>query len=201
MCENDILYTVAITWKELMNYHYIITYGYKKQLYKISLAFEAEDFAHLIGVQYLKDIAFPRYNAKKLLEKVLEHKISESMFLKSRNYKTKILPRLEALLNLQEILDNDFLLYSYFPDFYPFTTMIKADYLISSHIHPRRFIFIIKINQFNKGNVEYHCCSSFIKENRDYEINQRRRTILKKEKVNIKNNEMITLLDRLKCNQ
>lgn len=35
----DLLYDVAVAWKELTQYYYIFTYGYKKQLYTINLSF------------------------------------------------------------------------------------------------------------------------------------------------------------------
>ena len=35
----DLLYGAAVAWKELTQYYYIFTYGYKKQLYTINLSF------------------------------------------------------------------------------------------------------------------------------------------------------------------
>ena len=71
MCDCDLLYDVADVWKKLMSYRYLITYGYRQQLYEIQLSFSEEDFAHLIGMQYLKDIVLPRYNSRKTLKKIL----------------------------------------------------------------------------------------------------------------------------------
>lgn len=53
-------------------------------------------------------------------------------------------PRLLALVRLKEILEQEFDLFSYMPQFYPFVTKIKADYLISSRIEPTAFVFIIR---------------------------------------------------------
>lgn len=108
MCDCDLLYDVADVWKKLLSYRYLITYGYRQQLYEIQLSFSEEDFAHLIGMQYLKDIVLPRYNSRKTLEKILERKIRIDTIRKSRNYESKILPRLKALVKLQEVLENDF---------------------------------------------------------------------------------------------
>ena len=49
----DLLYDAAAAWKELTQYYYIFTYGYKKQLYTINLSFPPEKFPHLAGFQYL----------------------------------------------------------------------------------------------------------------------------------------------------
>ena len=35
----DILYEAALTWKELMQFNYVFTYGYKKQLHTITCKF------------------------------------------------------------------------------------------------------------------------------------------------------------------
>ena len=52
----DILKQSALTWKELTEYRYQFIYGYKKTLYPITLTFSNEDYPHLAGFQYMKDI-------------------------------------------------------------------------------------------------------------------------------------------------
>ena len=46
---DDILFETAKVWSDLMEYKYILTYGYKNQLTKINLIFSKEDFSHLAG--------------------------------------------------------------------------------------------------------------------------------------------------------
>lgn len=58
----DIFYQAASVWNELTEYNYPLTYGYKNKLYKINLTFSPEDFPHLAGFQYLRDIALPGFN-------------------------------------------------------------------------------------------------------------------------------------------
>ena len=53
--QQDILYRAAEVWKELTEYHYVFTYGYKGELHEIKLTFSLEDFPHLAGFHYLKD--------------------------------------------------------------------------------------------------------------------------------------------------
>ena len=108
-----------------------------------------------------------------------------------------IKPRLEALIHLQESLDHDFNLYSYMPHMYPFITSIKADYLISSHFSIDNFIFIMKTNSQGELKCDFLCCSIFEKGDRNYEANQRPRTLMKKEKIHISSNTTDILLDRL----
>lgn len=162
----DILYQAASVWNEMTEYKYKITYGYKKKLYHINLSFSPEDFPHLAGFQYLKDLS---------------------------------LPRLEALVRLKKTLDSDFMLFSFFPYMYPFYTQIKADFLISSHTDIVSFLFIIQ-PQPNKNVVsdnDYLCCSAFKQEIHNYEINQRPRAILKKERFHLPFNTSTVLIDKL----
>ena len=58
MENNDygLLYDAAVAWKELTEYYYVFTFGYKQQLYTIHLSFPSEKFPHLAGFQYLQDI-------------------------------------------------------------------------------------------------------------------------------------------------
>lgn len=192
---SNLLLDAASTWKELTNYKYKITYGYKKNLYEIQLSFYPEEFSHLAGFQYLKDINLPRYNSSVILDRVLDDKIKHEHILKGVKYETMVKPRLEALSQLKNILDNDFILFSYMPNMYSFTTTIKADYLISLHEENTSFVFIIKSS--DEVSIEYLCCSTFTEGDRNYEENQRQRTILMKERINLSNEESDILYNRL----
>lgn len=197
---NDVLYQAALVWKTLTEYSYVFTYGYKKQLRTINLTFSMEDFPHLAGFQYLKDLSLPRYNASKIVDKILEHKITCEQVSKGVQYVEMVKPRLEALVRLKDILENDFRLFSYMPRMYPFTTTIKADYLISSHLDFVNFVFIIQSSCGDVARCDYLCCSAFTKGERDYETNQRMRTLLKKERIHIATNSLTILYDRLEPN-
>ncbi len=72
----DLLQQSAKAWKEIIEYCYLFTYGYKKQLYPIKLTFSLEDYPHLAGFQYMKDISLPNYSSAKIADRILEGKIS-----------------------------------------------------------------------------------------------------------------------------
>jgi len=198
--QNDILYQAALAWKNLTEYCYVFTYGYKKQLHTINLTFSMEDFPHLAGFQYLKDISLQRYNAGKIVDKILDYKITYEQISKGVQYIEMVKPRLEALVRLENILESDFRLFSYMPKMYPFTTTIKADYLISSHLDLVDFVFIIQSSCNGAAKCDYLCCSAFAKGERDYETNQRMRTLLKKERIHIATSTSTILYDRLQSN-
>lgn len=193
----DIFYQAAYIWNELTEYKYIFTYGYKNKLYEINLIFSPEDFPHLVGFQYLKDIVLPRYNPRKIISRILDGTIKLTQIQKAAQYEEMILPRLEALMRMKDILDNDFILFLYVPQMYPFYTQIKADYLISSHSDVSNYIFIIQANANSTAKFDYLCCSAFKEGSRNYEINQRPCALLKKERIHISTNTSTILLDKL----
>ena len=157
----DILYRAAEVWKELTEYHYVFTYGYKGELHEIKLTFSPEDFPHLAGFHYLKDIALPRYSPRKTVDMILSDKITYDKVKKGTLYQEYVKPRLLALVRLKEILEQEFDLFSYMPQFYPFVTKIKADYLISSRIEPTAFVFIIRESPSGNAVCDFLCCSAF----------------------------------------
>ena len=124
--ETDLLVLAASAWTELMEYRYCFTYGYRKQLYEICLSFSVQDFPHLAGFQYLKDIQLPKFNPPKTVEMILSGKIKLDTVKKSSQFDNLVKPRLLALVRLKDTLENNFGLYSFTPRFYPFTTTIIA---------------------------------------------------------------------------
>ena len=83
------------------------------------------------------------------------------------------------------------------PHMYPFTTSIKADYLISSHVGIDSFVFIIQANAQKESKCDFLCCSAFQQGPRNYEANQRSRILMKKERIHIPSNISTILLDKL----
>lgn len=193
----DILQQSALVWKELTEYRYQFVYGYKKMLYPINLSFSFEDYPHLAGFQYMKDISLPNYTPAKIVDRILEGKITFEQIQKATQYEKMIKPRLEALIQLKNSLDNEFNLYSFMPRMYSFYTSIKADYLIASHVVIDSFVFIIHTSPNGDAKCDFLCCSAFAKGDRDYEQNQKKRALLKKERIHIPSNITTVLLNKL----
>lgn len=192
----NILQQSALVWKELTDYRYQFTYGYKKKLYLINLTFSYEEYPHLAGFQYLKDISIPNYTSAKIVDRILEGKISLEQIQKALQYEKMVKPRLEALIHLKKSLDNDFYLYSFIPQKYSFVTYIKADYLISSHTKFDSYIFIIHTAPNGNTKCDFLCCSTFTKGERDYESNQKKLSLLKKDRIHIPTNITTTLFTK-----
>lgn len=167
----DTLQQSALAWKELTEYRYQFVYGYKKVLYPINLSFSFEG--------------------------ILEGKITFEQIQKAAQYEEMVKPRLEALVQLKNSLDNEFNLYSFMPRMYSFYTNIKADYLIASHVVIDSFVFIIHTSPDGDAKCDFLCCSTFAKGDRDYEQNQKKRVLLKKERIHIPSNITTVLLNKL----
>lgn len=198
--DQDLLWNAANAWKKLCKVKYTITYGYKSKLYPINLTFDSSDFYHLAGFPHARDIQLPRFNQAKVLDKILAGKITNEMLEKSKNYESMIIPRLQALINMENALDNDFFLYSYRPDLYPFYTSISADYLLAYHSDSVYFMFIVRNGTLQ--DFDFTFVSAFSADSRDYEANQRQRAILKKTKTNLETGDSTDLFisDHLKTN-
>ena len=66
----NLLQQSALAWKEITEYRYSLIYGYKKQLYPLHLTFSLEDYPHLAGFQYMKDLSLPNYNSSKIVTRM-----------------------------------------------------------------------------------------------------------------------------------
>ena len=98
---SDILYEAALAWKELIQFNYVFTYGYKKQLHTITLAFPPERFPHLAGFQYLIDVSLPRFNRSKTIDMILRKKITLSQIKKGSQYQESVKCELPEILQLK----------------------------------------------------------------------------------------------------
>ena len=145
----------------------------------------------------MKDISLPNFTSAKIIDRILEGKITFEQIKKAAQYEAMVKPRLEALVHLKNSLDNDFNLYSFMPQMYPFVTNIKADYMIASHIIIDSYVFIIHTTPNGDAKCDFLCCSAFAKSERDYETNQRIRTLFKKERIHIPSNATTVLINKL----
>ena len=83
-------------------------------------------------LRYVEPFIFiQNYNSGKVVDRILDRKITLEQIQSTEQYEKMIKPRLQAIIHLKETLDNEFILYSYMPKMYPFYTRIIADYVIS----------------------------------------------------------------------
>lgn len=176
----DLLYQAAQAWKDLTQYTYRITYGQNKTLHTITLKFCTDEFYHLAGFQYTKDVVLPvRFSHTKTLDVILSGKITEADIAKSENY-PMIAERLTAITKLKAALDTAFIVYQFNPKVLPFYTNITAKNLICAQCGDVVFLFTD-----NNANGEAFSKSVFLKRpDHDFSKNQKALTIFRVEREN-----------------
>ncbi len=184
-----LLFDAASAWHNLHNINYILEIAKKGKLTKIELSFFDEDFPHLAGMQYAKDVDFglrhSEYYGDRLIYALLDYKMDDSKIESSRNW-SKINGRLNAIINLQSTLDGEFQIVAFNKNKVPGYSELSAKFAIRKTMSDEiYFIFL------DEKSGKYFCKSAFRKENTDYFSNQTKMTILRK--IKIINGEPTTL--------
>lgn len=179
----------AAAWKELSDTQYILDLGKKGKLDRVTLSFLDEDFPHLAGMQYAKDVDFgldrAEYYGERLIPALLNQYMDGSKIEKSRNW-DRISGRLTAIINLQNTLDNTFTIVSFNKEKVRGYSRIDAKFAIKSSISDEVFFVFL-----DEKSGRYYCKSAFKKEQVDYVENQSALTVL--QKIKIVNGESIIL--------
>ncbi len=192
-----LLFRAACAWQALQNVRYRFTYGRKSVLTVIELGFPQDGFHHLAGFQHLKDLQLPRANAARTMELVLNGVITQEQIQKGIKFQKTVLPRLQALVRLQDTLERDPVLYAFAAGKCPFHTDIVADYLIVNEQPETDFVFILKTDKAEQEIADFVCCSAFEKTFRDYTAGQGKRILLKRERIDCTTGETVVLYNRL----
>lgn len=176
-----LLTEAARRWEQLSKTEYHIIAAKSGKAVSIHLKFDLEDFPHLSGMQYARDVDFgmraSEYYGRKLVPVLLSGKMDGRKIESSRNWKM-IRGRLDAIIGLKETLEGDFLIAFFNNQKVRANSRIDAKFIIknerSGEIY---FVFI------DERDGRHYCKSAFAKENTDYMENQSRLTVLKKEKI------------------
>ena len=176
-----LLLDAAIAWNDLHDISYVIDVVKNGKKEQIELTFLSEDFPHIAGMQYATDVDFgirkAEYYGGKLIPILLNKRIDDSKIEKGKNW-DQISGRLSAIINLQNILDNDFKIVSFNKYKVRGYCTIEAEFLIKSEVSKDiYFVFL------DKESGRHYCRSAFRKSNKDYTENQTPVTVLQKIKV------------------
>lgn len=176
-------------YNQLLNKTYKFYLGKKGKLKIIDLIFTEYEFSHLIGLHYLEDKEeLSSNNSIETYNKILNKEITYTTIKESAYFNT-IQNRFEQFIYFEELLDEseEIYLYNYKKLIY---TKIKAEYLIQCfHNNEEYYIFLDK---FNIGeNKDKYFCRTFFKRNKvDYTTMQTKYTLLRKEKIDIRTNQI-----------
>ena len=176
---DDLLVQAAKAWKDLLSVQYHFTYGKSGKLITVILGFDPSEFYHVAGFNHLSDIVFPfRFSHTKTIDVILSGRITLDLLKKSEFYEELVCPRLDAIVRLQDLLDNEFITYTYNQRVVPFYSRIEARFLITNTSGDIIFAFTDK----NANSDIYYTRSAFMMGERDFRKNQKKITLLKKEK-------------------
>ena len=171
----------ANAWNDLHNIRYILDIARRGKLTRIDLSFLDEDFPHLAGMQYARDVDFgirkAEYYGERLIPALLNKRLDDVKIEESRNW-DKISGRLTAVVNLQNTLDNEFSIVSFNKSKVRVFSQIEAKFAIKSTVSENvYFVFL------DERSGRYYCKSAFRKEFTDYMENQSPMRVLQKIKI------------------
>lgn len=145
------------------------------------MSFLNEDFPHLSGMQYAKDVDFgirkSEYYGAKLVPALLSKYLDDTKIEGSRNW-SKISGRLTAIINLQTTLEHEFVIVSFNRTKVRGYCQIEAQFAIKNITSGDVFFVFL-----DERRGRYYCKSAFRKEFTDYIENQSAMTVLQKIKV------------------
>lgn len=185
----------ANAFEKMFKKKYKIVIAYKKQLLSFEMDFRKEDFAHLVGLQYLKDLDLGK-NDTIIYEKIVNKEITDDLLARScfylqvdNNY-VKVKERIADFKHIEECIDSKSIVVKYIKGKNAYS-MIDADFLITVALHgDTYYIFIRK----RRKEETYMLCSFFKKVQ---ECKGDKAYWLYKEKIDEDTATSIVLYDRL----
>lgn len=188
----DKLLECTRAFEKLLDTQYRIIIGRKGKTVEIIIRFSRLDFHHLMGLGKLKDLRIAKQNRETVFNEILRGIITYEGITESR-YLGLIQNRFEPLMSMEQLLDDNRLVFRYNTKLNQFS-LIEADYLLSTpHEGKDIYIFIAK----NEDSGTYYCRSFFPKERTDYTKGQAIYTMLYKEKICLSTGEKQIQYDRL----
>lgn len=194
----DLLQLCAQKYAELCYYTYDCTIARKNTAIDLHFTFSPYEFRHLAGLHRLEHDRL-RSNSERVFKDILSCKLTLADLRQAHNWSTeseKILSRLEALSQLDTLMDEFLLLYGFSGEKLaaqtpPLRTKIDADYLIKYQL-PSGITFFFSVKQ-----KDGYCGRSlFINNELDYSRGQTKFTLLETTKTNLRTGEQILLYRR-----
>ena len=188
----DKLAGCAFTFEKLLDVQYRMIVGRKGKAVELLVGFSMLDFHHLMGLGKLKDLRLATMNRETVFKEILSGKISYEVITKSR-YIHLIENRFQPLMHIEQLFDDNRLVFRYNPKLNQFS-LIETDYLLTSPYEENDvYIFLAK----NKNSDRYFCRSFFPKDQKDYTKGQAVYTLLYKGKICLSTGYIHIQYDRL----
>ena len=178
----DLLQLCAQKYAELCYYTYDCTIARKNTAIDLHFTFSPYEFRHLAGLHRLEHDRL-RSNSERVFKDILSCKLTLADLRQAHNWSTeseKILSRLEALSQLDTLMDEFLLLYGF------------SGEKLAAHQLPSGITFFFSVKQ-----KDGYCGRSlFINNELDYSRGQTKFTLLEKTKTNLRTGEQILLYRR-----
>ena len=189
----DILQT-AQSFTSLLDVEYQLVLGKKNKTLAFTIGFNENNFFHLAGLHYLKDRTKILFGDRAVLfQKILNGTITVNQ-IDSSKYYSAIKDRIDYLIYLEQILDDNSTVFKYNPKLEAFS-VIQADFLLKNEVQARN-VFTFLAQDASSG--KYFCRSFFPQMDKDYSLGQASWTLLYKKKIHKSSGEESILFDKLK---
>lgn len=176
----------AKAFEKLLEIEYVFYLAYKKEVRKVVLHFEKEDFCHLEGIGQLFDLPLHSMPARRNFSLALEGKINVEDLEKSVEYKKHMVARkVDHLYLLEEFIDNNDIVFNYIKHKTKGSNIQAKIFLYKDMSGQDIYLFLDSSN-----DDEYYYPRSFVvAPELDYKVGQYKYTVLWKEKRNRKTGE------------
>lgn len=171
----SILLNACNIYQKFLYQNYLLTLGYNNKEQSLIIVFPADEFRHLIGLQYLKDLVQLKTSAQSCFDKIKNTEISLSELQHSAYFQSHVATRLQNFVNvfdifMSSILNNqiDFYRCNSFT-VYPGRSKIVADYMLILNHKNQRFYLFLKECQLKNPTISYYTpISFFVQEQLDF---------------------------------
>ena len=171
---------------KLLNKEYIFQIGRKGQIREIRIVFDKKDYHHLAGFHYLKDIRELKQDRGKVFDLISSWDITKSIIENSDFYDEYISGRIDALDELEMLLDADDIVFRYNSSAKTYSK-IRFDYLLECN---NTFVFL------KETEGVCRCISIFRIGSTDYTSGHTKWTLLRKIKKDVLAGTEEELFDR-----
>ena len=169
----------ATNFSKLFDIQYDFVLGKNNKLRNISVVFEPEDFHHLAGLQYIKDVPNLTKSRTQVFYNICNDTALRNKIYNS-NFYTQITNRLLALNQLEYLFDNNHIVFQY--DYKQNKqSSIRAKFLIESYDSNNAIVYVFGDYKIPHNYTAY-CKSIFPKDKYDYTQHQGKYAILQKTK-------------------
>ena len=168
----NILEQCVDSFKKLIPVQYRFQISRKRIVTEILLDFRLSDFKHLIGLQYLKDIAMSR-NSEKVFQSIKDKKLTYEIISRSAFFEkvddsyANVKERMIFFPLLSEFIESENIILRYVKKKNPYSK-INADYVIESTVRDTTAYIFFRRRDIKDENSPYAGISFFLKDKIEY---------------------------------